>query len=244
MLVAAFRELKSGKAPGIDGVTKDEYGEEIDRNTAGLVDRLRRDAYHPQPSQRREIPKGNGKTRALGLPTFEDKLVQRGLTKILERVYEEDFLDFSYGFRARYTHRVAIANHRIQEIGPQQVRFHWRDYRDGRTKVLSLDGVEFLRRFAMHILPKGLVRIRHYGLLAGAKRRENLAIARALLPEEAGPGIEAEPSTKKPDGEESGLETPGVVGCPACGAVASITVTVIARVPAPTRLSTLWWDSS
>jgi RNA-directed DNA polymerase len=99
MLAVAFRELKSGKAPGVDGVTKAEYGEDFDRNTAGLVDRLRRDAYHPQPSRRREIPKGNGKTRALGIPSFEDKLVQRGLTKILERIYEEDFLDFSYGFR-------------------------------------------------------------------------------------------------------------------------------------------------
>lgn len=99
MLAVAFRELKSGKAPGVDGVTKAEYGVDLDGNIADLVGRLRRDAYHPQPSRRREIPKGNGKTRALGIPSFEDKLVQRGLTKILERVYEEKFLDFTYGFR-------------------------------------------------------------------------------------------------------------------------------------------------
>lgn len=99
MLVESYRELQDGKAPGVDGVTKTEYGEDLDANIAALVERLKRNAYHPQPSRRREIPKGNGKTRALGIPAFEDKLVQRGLTKVLERVYEEMFCDFSYGFR-------------------------------------------------------------------------------------------------------------------------------------------------
>ncbi len=122
MLAEAFRELKSGKAPGVDGVTKAEYGEDFDRNTADLVDRLRRDAYYPQPSQRREIPKGNGKTRVLGIPAFEDKLVQRGLTKILERVYEEDFLDFSHGYRpGRGCHGALKGLSRV--IGTKKVNF-------------------------------------------------------------------------------------------------------------------------
>jgi RNA-directed DNA polymerase len=99
MFKEAFRELKGGKAPGVDGVTKAEYGEALDDNIVALVERLKRDAYHPQPSRRREIPKGNGKTRPLGIPSLEDKLVQRALTKVLERVYEEKFCDFSYGFR-------------------------------------------------------------------------------------------------------------------------------------------------
>lgn len=99
MFAECFRELKSGKAPGVDGVTKAAYGEDLDANIADLVGRLRRQAYHPQPSRRAEIPKGPGKSRALGIPSFEDKLVQRGLVKVLERVYEEEFLDSSFGFR-------------------------------------------------------------------------------------------------------------------------------------------------
>lgn len=99
VLAQCFRELKSGKAPGVDGVTKAEYGENLEANLPGLVYRLKRKAYRPQPCRRREIPKGKGRTRPLGIPATEDKLVQRGLAKILERVYEEDFYDFSYGFR-------------------------------------------------------------------------------------------------------------------------------------------------
>ena len=99
MFTECFRELKSGKATGVDGVTKEAYGERLDENIAHLVGRLKRETYHPQPSRRTEIPKGNGKTRALGIPSFEDKLVQRGVAKVLERVYEEKFCDFSFGFR-------------------------------------------------------------------------------------------------------------------------------------------------
>lgn len=75
-------------------------------------------------------------------------------------------------YLGRYTHRVAITNHRLLEINQDSVRFRYRDYRDNKQKVMTLDGVEFLRRFSQHILPKGFVRIRHFGLLAPSKRTQ------------------------------------------------------------------------
>jgi hypothetical protein len=75
-------------------------------------------------------------------------------------------------YLGRYTHRVAITNHRLLEINQNSVSFRYRDYRDNGQKVMTLDGVEFLRRFSQHILPKGFVRIRHYGLMATSKRSQ------------------------------------------------------------------------
>jgi hypothetical protein len=73
-------------------------------------------------------------------------------------------------YLGRYTHKVAIGNHRLLNVDEMGVRFSWRDYRDNKEKVMPLEGAEFLRRFCMHILPKRFVRIRHYGLLSTARR--------------------------------------------------------------------------
>jgi hypothetical protein len=75
-------------------------------------------------------------------------------------------------YLGRYTHKVAISNHRLLDIDPLGVRFRYRDYRDNQQKEMTLDGTEFLRRFCQHILPKRFVRIRHYGLLSTSKRPE------------------------------------------------------------------------
>jgi len=75
-------------------------------------------------------------------------------------------------YLGRYTHRVAINNHRLLAIDEDGVRFRYRDYRDNRQKVMTLEGAEFLRRFCQHILPKGFVKIRHFGLLASSKRSQ------------------------------------------------------------------------
>lgn len=74
-------------------------------------------------------------------------------------------------YLGRYTHKVAIGNHRLLDINETGVCFRWRDYRDNREKVMTLDGPEFLRRFSQHILPRRYVRIRHYGLLSTARRK-------------------------------------------------------------------------
>jgi hypothetical protein len=74
-------------------------------------------------------------------------------------------------YLGRYTHKVAISNHRITDISETGVSFRWRDYRDhNKEKIMRLSGPEFLRRFSLHILPRGFVRIRHYGLLSTTKR--------------------------------------------------------------------------
>ncbi len=87
-------------------------------------------------------------------------------------------------YLARYTHRVAIGNHRLVAITPGQVTFTCKDYaRQGKTRLMTLNSDEFLRRFALHILPKGFVKIRHYGLLASRGRRACLETCRRLLAE-------------------------------------------------------------
>ena len=85
-------------------------------------------------------------------------------------------------YLARYTHRAAISNHRLLELEDGQVRFRWKDYaHGGRRRTMTLSAIEFVRRFVMHVLPSGFVRIRHYGLLANRHRREKLALCRELL---------------------------------------------------------------
>ena len=82
----------------------------------------------------------------------------------------------------RYTHRVAISNHRLLAIENDQVRFEWKDYRNGdQSKVMILPSEEFIRRFLLHVLPDGFQRIRYYGFLANRNRQEKLAECRRLL---------------------------------------------------------------
>jgi len=85
-------------------------------------------------------------------------------------------------YLASYTHRVAISNQRLIALEEGQVAFHYKDYRHGRPgRVMRLSAVEFMRRFLQHVLPHGFVRIRHYGLLANRRCKENLQRCRLLL---------------------------------------------------------------
>ena len=100
LLRGCFQRLRKDAAAGIDKMTKDMYAENLETNLANLVERLHRMAYIPQAVRRKYIPKpGSTKQRPLGIPCFEDKLVQAGLVRILESVYEQDFIEDSYGFR-------------------------------------------------------------------------------------------------------------------------------------------------
>jgi len=100
LLRGCFERLRKDAASGIDRVTKEEYGNDLEANLTGLVERLHRMAYIPQPVRRVYIPKpGSTKQRPLGIPALEDKLVQAGLVRILGAIYEGDFIDDSYGFR-------------------------------------------------------------------------------------------------------------------------------------------------
>jgi retron-type reverse transcriptase len=99
LLKEAYLRLRKDAAPGVDGVTWSEYGEQLDARLLDLQDRVHRGSYHPQPVRRVHIPKGDGRTRPLGIPSLEDKIVQQAARMVLEPIYERAFLGFSYGFR-------------------------------------------------------------------------------------------------------------------------------------------------
>jgi group II intron reverse transcriptase/maturase len=109
-LKMSFYRLKEDRASGIDGVSVAEYENNLEGNIAGLIERMKRQAYKPQAVRRTYIPKANGKLRPLGIPTVEDKMVQHCVTRILEAIYEADFVGTSYGFRReRNCHRALAA---------------------------------------------------------------------------------------------------------------------------------------
>lgn len=114
------------------------------------------------------------------------------LESLSEQLYQKDFVVFCkdtfdspthvVNYLCQYTHRVAIANHRILKITDQHVYFRYKDYRDqGKQKVMKLRGSEFIRRFMMHVLPKRFVKIRHYGMFAGRNRPTKLAFCQRLM---------------------------------------------------------------
>jgi RNA-directed DNA polymerase len=98
-LRGAYFGLKRDAAPGVDGETWREYGEQLEQNLEDLAARLKRGAYRARPVRRVFIPKSDGGVRPLGVTTLEDKLVQRAVVEVLNQIYEVDFLGFSYGFR-------------------------------------------------------------------------------------------------------------------------------------------------
>ncbi|MBN2796782.1 MAG: group II intron reverse transcriptase/maturase [Clostridia bacterium] len=100
MLFECHKEMKTRKSSGVDSVTKEEYNMNLDERLTDLVSRMKRQAYKPQPAKRVYIPKaGTDKKRPLGIPAYEDKLVQSALAKVLNAIYEQDFIECSYGFR-------------------------------------------------------------------------------------------------------------------------------------------------
>jgi hypothetical protein len=118
-------------------------------------------------------------------------------------------------YLARYTHQVAISNRRLVGIEDGKVLFHWKDYADGnQQKTMALDGTEFIRRFLMHVVPSGFMRIRHFGFLANRHRAAKLELCRKLL------GVEQVPrelATGLPEGDEARAEEPASPErCPAC----------------------------
>jgi group II intron reverse transcriptase/maturase len=98
-LERAYGRLRSDAAVGVDEVTKSEYGQDLERKLTDLHERLRTKRWRHQPIHRVHIPKGEGKTRPIGISTIEDKIVQDSIREVLEAIYEQDFLSCSYGFR-------------------------------------------------------------------------------------------------------------------------------------------------
>jgi hypothetical protein len=99
LLRDSYHSLKRQAAPGVDGVRWQQYGEGLEERLQDLHDRIHGGAYRAQPSRRTYIPKADGRQRPLGIAALEDKIVQQAVVTVLNPIYEEDFLGFSYGFR-------------------------------------------------------------------------------------------------------------------------------------------------
>lgn len=115
-LKEAYRRTRKDGAVGVDGVTADEYEQELEGNLQRLLDRAKSGTYHAPPVRRVHIPKGGSstETRPLGIPTLEDKILQRAVVMVLEPIYEQDFLDCSYGFRPERSAHKALQTFRDQ----------------------------------------------------------------------------------------------------------------------------------
>jgi hypothetical protein len=135
-------------------------------------------------------------------------------------------------YLGRYTHRVAISNHRLIDAEGGRVSFHWKDYRHhDRQKVMTLDAEEFIRRFLLHVLPSGLQRIRHFGLLGNRHRAQNLTLCRTLLAVPAPPVTPDEPLDYRAFYQK--LTGRSLLECPNCHGGHMVE---IATLPRPTRL--------
>jgi RNA-directed DNA polymerase len=150
-LRAAYSAVKRDAAAGIDGETWRHYGEALEKNLQDLAARVKRGAFRASPVRRVYIPKADGRQRPLGIPTLEDKIVQRAVVDVLNAIYEPDFLGFSYGFRpGRSPHHALYA----LTVGIETKRVTWVLDADIRAFFDTLDH-EWLIRFVEHRVATG-----------------------------------------------------------------------------------------
>jgi len=164
LLRDSYFTLKRKAAPGVDGVTWQQYGEELEERLPDLHDRIHRGAYRAQPSRRTYIPKADGRQRPLGIAALEDKIVQQAVVTVLNEIYEEDFLGFSYGFRPGRSQHDALD---ALTVGLRRKKVNW---------VLDLDvrgffdnvSHEWLVKFIEHrIADRRILRLIQKWLKAG-----------------------------------------------------------------------------
>jgi RNA-directed DNA polymerase len=169
----AYLGLKRQAAPGIDGQTWGEYGEKLEENLLDLSQRLARGTYRASPVRRVYIPKGDGRQRPIGIPALEDKIVQRATVKVLNAVYEQDFLGFSYGFRPKRECHMALD---ALAVGIQTKKVNWILDADIRGFFDSIDHECLIRLIEKRIADQRVIRhIRKWlkaGVLEEGKVRE------------------------------------------------------------------------
>ena len=126
-------------------------------------------------------------------------------------------------YLSRYTHRVAIANRRLMDMANDKITFQWKDYRakpEHRYKMMSLHAHEFIRRFLLHVLPRGFHRIRHYGMTSSANRKTSLAKARALLHAKPVQPLSSESVVQEHETDSEWMSV--TYRCPCCGAAMQV----------------------
>lgn len=163
-LRAAYRALNPKAATGVDGVTWEEYGRDLEDNLQDLHARVHRGAYRARPSRRVFIPKPDGRQRALGVAALEDKVLQRAVVQVLNAVYETDFLGFSYGFRPGRSQHDALD---ALVVGIKRRRVSWVLDVDIRDYFTSLDHSWLLKFLEHRIADKRVLRLIQKWLKAG-----------------------------------------------------------------------------
>ena len=163
-LRAAYLALKRDAAAGVDGETWRHYGEAMESNLRDLSERLKRGAYRAKPVRRAYIPKADGRMRPLGVPTLEDKIVQRSVVEVLSAIYETDFLGFSYGFRpGRSPHQALDA----LSVGIMRKKVRWVLDADIRDFFGTLDHGWLVKFIEHRIGDRRVVRLIQKWLAAG-----------------------------------------------------------------------------
>jgi group II intron reverse transcriptase/maturase len=172
-LERAYHRMRKDAAVGVDGVTKEQYGQDLERNLRDLHARMKAKRYRHQPIRRVHIPKDGGKTRPIGISAFEDKLVQDAVREVLEAIYEQDFLDCSHGFRpARSAHDAVRTLDRIVHQG----QANWILEADIVSFFDSLDRSKLAKMLEVRVADGSVLRLigkcLHVGVLEGAELSE------------------------------------------------------------------------
>jgi RNA-directed DNA polymerase len=167
-LMRAYRRMRKDAAVGVDGVTKEQYGTNLDGNHQDLHKRMKEMKWRHKPIRRVHIPKDKGKTRPIGISAFEDKLVQDAVREVLEAIYERDFMDFSYGFRPkRSAHDALRMLLRITYPG----RVNWILEADIVSFFDSVDRAKLMELLQIRVADGSLLRLigkcLHVGVLEG-----------------------------------------------------------------------------
>jgi RNA-directed DNA polymerase len=167
-LERAYRRQRADAAVGIDGVTKEQYGQALEVNLQDLHARLKAKRYRHQPIRRAHIPKAQGKTRPIGISAFEDKVVQDAVREVLEAIYEQDFLGCSYGFRPGRSAHDAV---RTLEQSVHRGEVRWIFEADIVSFFDSLDRTELKKMLEVRVADGSLLRLigkcLHVGVLDG-----------------------------------------------------------------------------
>src|SRR5882762_3848911 len=174
LLAGAYERLRGNAAVGVDGITKEQYGQDLERNLKDLHERLRTKRYRHQPIRRVHIPKETGrKTRPIGISATEDKVVQSALREVLEAIYEPDFLDCSYGFRpGRSAHDAVRALTRAVDEGEANwiLEFDIASFFDSVNRTQLLEMLQ--RRVADGSMLRLVGKCLHVGVLDGEEFTE------------------------------------------------------------------------
>ena len=186
LLRESYYALKRNAAPGVDGVSWQEYEHNLEESLVSLHQRVHRGAYRAQPSRRVYIPKADGRQRPLGIAALEDKIVQQAVVRILNKIYEVDFRGFSYGFRpGRSPHQALDALH----VGINRKRVNWILDADIRGFFDNMSHEWTMKFMAHRIADNRVLRLIQKWLKAGVSEEGEWSETTAGTPQRGAEGV-------------------------------------------------------